>query len=71
MIDLINLISNNGISVVCVAFMIYFINTTLKDNTSVLKEIQLTLSEIKTNMTLVNKRLNEVESKVKNKKEEI
>lgn len=71
MVDLINLISNNGISVVCVAFMIYFINTTLRDNTAVLKEIQLTLSEIKTNMTLVNKRLNEVENKVKNKKEDV
>ena len=32
MVELINLLTQNGIGIVCVAFMIYFITTTLKDN---------------------------------------
>ena len=63
--DIINLIFNNGIGVVCVAFMIYFINTTLKDNTDVLNKIQQTLVAIEVNLDNVTKRLNNLESKVK------
>lgn len=51
--DLINLIVNNGIGVVCVAYMIYFQCTTLKEllknvseNTNVLKSIDVRLSEL-------------------------
>ena len=50
---LINLIVNNGIGVVCVAYMIYFQSTTLKEllknvneNTNVLKSIDVRLSEL-------------------------
>ena len=63
--DIINLIFNNGIGVVCVAFMIYFINTTLKDNTDVLNKIQQTLVAIELNLDSVTKRLNNLESQVK------
>lgn len=63
--EIINLIFNNGIGVVCVAFMIYFINTTLKDNTGVLNKIQQTLVAIEVNLDSVTKRLNNLESKVK------
>lgn len=66
--DLINLIVNNGIGVVCVAFMIYFINTTLKDNTEVLNKIQQTLVAIEVNLDSVTKRLNNLEDKVKEDK---
>ena len=41
--EIVNLITQNGIGVVCVGFMIYFINTTLKDNNIILQEIQKTL----------------------------
>lgn len=51
--DLIQLIVNNGIGVVCVAYMIYFQSTTLKEllknvneNTNVLKSIDVRLSEL-------------------------
>lgn len=51
--DLINLIVNNGIGVVCVAYMIYFQSTTMKkltenmeENNKVLQSIDIRLSEI-------------------------
>ena len=51
--ELINLIVNNGIGIVCVAYMIYFQMTTMKEmsktmqeNTNVLKSIDIRLTEI-------------------------
>lgn len=51
--ELINLIVNNGIGVFCVAYLIYFQNTTMKDisknmeeNNKVLQSIDVRLSEI-------------------------
>ena len=32
MVDIVNLITNNGIGIVCVAYLIYFQNTTMKEN---------------------------------------
>lgn len=53
MADLINLITQNGIGIVCVAYMIYFQNTTMKkiaenmnENNKVLQSIDVRLSEI-------------------------
>lgn len=62
--DLITLITQNGLGVVCVAFMIYFINTTLKDNNSVLDEIQKTLVGIQTTLTTLTNRVDKIEEKV-------
>lgn len=59
--ELINLITNNGIGVICVAFMIYFINTTLKDNNGILDEIQKTLVAINTNLTNLSARVDKLE----------
>jgi hypothetical protein len=59
--ELINLITNNGIGVICVAFMIYFINTTLKDNNGILDEIQKTLVAINTNLTNLSMRVDKLE----------
>lgn len=67
--DLISLITQNGIGVVCVAFMIYFINTTLKDNNKILDEIQKTLVSIQTTLTLLTSRVDKVEEKIKEKGE--
>lgn len=61
--DLIVLLTQNGIGVVCVAFMIYFINTTLKDNNKVLDEMQKTLISIQTTLTLMVQRVDELENK--------
>lgn len=65
--DLINIITQNGIGVVCVAFMIYFINTTLKSNNETLIEIQKALVGIQTTLTDLTTRINEVEQKVTSK----
>lgn len=67
--DLINVVSNNGIGIVCVAFMIYFINTTLKDNNKILDEIQKTLVSIQENLSNLTSRIDKVEEKVKLSKE--
>lgn len=67
--NIINLITQNGIGVVCVAFMIYFINTTLKDNNKILDEIQKTLVSIQTNLTLLTSRIDKVEHQINKKGE--
>lgn len=64
--DLINLITQNGIGVICVAFMIYFINTTMKDNNKVLGDIQKTLVSIDTNLTTLSTRVDKLEDKIEN-----
>lgn len=55
--DLIQLIVNNGIGVVCVAYMIYFQLTTMK-------EMNKTLNEITTNLKLMNEDITEIKNKI-------
>lgn len=66
--ELINLITQNGIGVICVAFMIYFINTTMKDNNKILDDIQQTLVAINTNLTTLSTRVDKLEDKISKKK---
>lgn len=68
--ELINLITNNGIGVICVAFMIYFINTTMKDNNRILDDIGKTLVEINTNLTNLSTRVDKLEDKLSGKKKQ-
>ena len=62
--ELINIITQNGIGVVCVGFMIYFISTTLKDNNKVLDEIQKTLVSIQTTLTMMTSRVDTLENTI-------
>lgn len=57
MTDLIQLIVNNGIGVVCVAYMIYFQLTTMK-------EMNTTLNEITTSLKMMNQDVEEIKNKV-------
>jgi cell division protein FtsB len=66
--ELINLITQNGIGVICVAFLIYFINTTMKDNNKILDDIQKTLVAINTNLTTLSARVDKLEDKISKKK---
>lgn len=63
--DVVTLITQNGIGVVCVAFLIYFINTTLKDNNKILDEIQKTLVGIQTTLSMLTSRVDDLEKKNK------
>lgn len=54
--DLVTLITNNGIGVICVAYLIYFQSTTMKD-------MNTTLTKISTNLTMINERLEKIENK--------
>ena len=58
MVDIVNLITNNGIGIVCVAYLIYFQNSTMK-------EILSTLTGINTRLSIIEDRLE------KNRKEDI
>lgn len=60
--ELINLITNNGIGVICVAFMIYFINTTMKENNKILDDMQKTLVAINVNLTTLSTRVDVLEN---------
>lgn len=66
--ELINLITNNGIGVICVAFMIYFINTTMKDNNKILDDMQKILVAINSNLTTLSARVDKLEDRIENKK---
>lgn len=46
--DLINLIINNGIGVVCIAYLIYFQATTMKEMLKTLESINNRLTKIET-----------------------
>lgn len=54
--DLISLITQNGIGIVCVAYLIYFQTTTMKD-------MSKTLNDISQNLILINERLEKIEDK--------
>ena len=58
MVDIINLLTNNGIGIVCVGYLIYFQNSTMK-------EILSTLTGINTRLSIIEDRLE------KNKREEV
>lgn len=67
--SIIKLIVDNGIGVVCVGFMIYFINSTLKDNNKVLGEIKETLVSVQTTLNNLTSRVDDIENKIEKKKE--
>ena len=69
--ELIKLIVDNGIGVVCVGFMIYFINTTMKDNNKILDDMQKTLVAINANLTTLSTRVDKLEDRIENKKSTI
>lgn len=46
--DLINLIINNGIGVVCIAYLIYFQATTMREMLKTLESINTRLTKIET-----------------------
>lgn len=52
--DIINLIVNNGIGVVCVGYLIYFQSTTMK-------EMNRTLDNVNLNLTKIDQRLSNIE----------
>lgn len=66
--ELINLITQNGIGVICVAFLMYFINTTMKENNKILDDMQKTLVAINTNLTTLSSRVDKMEDIVVNLK---
>ena len=50
--DLVKLIVDNGIGVMCVAYLIYFQSTTMKDMTRALNSINTRLSVIEDNLDI-------------------
>lgn len=55
--DLIKLIVNNGIGVVCVGYMIYFQLTTMK-------EMNKTMNDVSTSLKLMNQDIEEIKNKI-------
>ncbi len=51
--EIVQLITDNGISIVCVAYMIYFQLTTMKD-------IQKTMSEMTTTLELIKEEIKDL-----------
>lgn len=59
--ELINLITNNGIGIVCVAYLIYFQSTTMKSMENVLNAIEQRLCVIEDKLERKGVSQNEVE----------
>lgn len=57
--ELMNLIVNNGIGVVCVAYLIYFQSTTMK-------EMLNTLNSINTRLSIIEDKIEDRENEKKN-----
>ena len=53
--EIIDLITNNGISIVCVAYLIYFQLVSMRDLTKTLETISTRLAIIEDNMNLPHK----------------
>lgn len=53
--ELVKLITENGISVVCVCFMIYYILTTSKENNKILTTMTTTLQSISDRLEILEK----------------
>lgn len=70
MTDLVNLITQNGIGIVCVGFMIYFITNTLERNNEILDKIQQTLVAIRVNLDSLSVRMDTIETKIKKRGKE-
>lgn len=68
--DIVNIITQNGIGVVCVGFMIYFITHTLERNNEILDKIQQTLVAIQVNLDTLSLRMDTIESKIKKRGKE-
>lgn len=62
--DFVNLITNNGMGVVCLAFMMYYVNKFSKENSNILVELKTTLSQISNSLIQLSNRLNEIENKI-------
>ena len=62
--DLVKILTDNGISVVCVAFMIYYILVSQKENNKILQEIEKTLTAI---CTLLGIKEDDIEEVKKNR----
>ena len=63
--DIVNLITQNGIGVICVGFMIYFISTTLKEMNLILNDVKNTLVAIESSLTSLTSRVEKIEDKIK------
>ena len=59
--ELINLVTNNGIGIVCVAYLIYFQSTTMKSMENVLNAIEQRLCIIEDKLERKGVSQNEVE----------
>lgn len=64
MTEIINLLTNNGIGIVCVAYMIYFQQTTMK-------EVIKTLQTISERLTIIENQIRKGEKEMKLSKEEL
>ena len=57
MVEILELISNHGIGIVCVGYLIYFQSTAMRS-------ISDSLSALSNNLSIMNERLSQIEGKI-------
>ena len=69
--ELVKLIVDNGISVICVAFMIYYILTTSKENNKIMTSMITTLQSISDRLEILEKSMLKRKKDKNNNSEEV
>lgn len=57
MSEIIELVTNYGIGIACVCYMIYFQNTTMKEMTSTMQKMATTLEGVNIRLSLIEDKL--------------
>lgn len=65
---IVSLIANNGMGVVCLAFMMYYVNKFSTQNSNILVELKTTLQNISQTLSDFNNRLNAIENNLLEKR---
>lgn len=68
--ELIKVLTDNGISVACVLFLMYYILTTQKENNKLMKEMSDTLIAICTRLGVSKEDIKITKAKISSKEEE-
>lgn len=63
MSEILELVTNYGIGIVCVAYMIYFQNTTMREMNSNMQKLSTTLESVNLRLSYIEDRLEVTNSK--------
>lgn len=67
--ELMDFIFQYGVGFLCIAYFMYFNSTTMKELLNNQEKLNITLTEVSTNLMNINSRLDDIEDKINKKGE--